>query len=339
MPRSSRIDAPGVLNHVIIRGIERKKIFRDDKDKDDFVRRLEDLMPETQTCCYAWVLMDNHAHFLFRSGPAGLSVLMRRLLTGYAVRFNRRHRRHGQLFQNRYKSIICQEDSYLKQLVRYIHLNPLRAKMVEDIESLNSYRYSGHLLLAGKGKCDWQDGDYVLRYFDKIETSARKRYLAYVKAGGEMGRRPELVGGGLVRSHGGWVEIKKLRLKGMDRIKGDERILGDSDFVMSILSQANERFERGFELKQKGYDMDHVARRVADIFKIDAKDLFCKGRWKPLPDARALFCCWCSMELGIAQAKISSRLGITATGVSHAVKRGHKLVKQNRYRLIMEITD
>ena len=126
MPRLARLDAPGVVHHVMIRGIERRKIFRDNKDRNDFIDRLSDLLPSTNASCYAWAFLSNHAHFLFRSGDQGLSTLMRRLLTGYAVRFNRRHKRHGQLFQNRYKSIICQEDIYLRKLVRYIHLNPLR---------------------------------------------------------------------------------------------------------------------------------------------------------------------------------------------------------------------
>ncbi len=108
MPRLARLDARGVLHHIIIRGIERKKIFNDKSDQENFVGRLAQLVPETQTFCYAWVLMTNHAHFLFRSGPMGIATLMRRLLTGYAVSFNHRHKRHGQLFQNRYKSIICQ---------------------------------------------------------------------------------------------------------------------------------------------------------------------------------------------------------------------------------------
>jgi putative transposase len=130
---------------------------------------------------------------------------MRRLLTGYAVSFNRRHKRHGQLFQNRYKSIISQEDAYLQELVRYIHLNPLRAKMVEDIDGLNQYPFSGQCLLAGAGQCDFQDDAYVLKQFGKRTATARKRYLAYIEAGIAMGQRPELVGGGLIRSLGGGV--------------------------------------------------------------------------------------------------------------------------------------
>jgi len=114
------------MHHIMIRGIERRKTFRDNKDRDDFIERLSIILPETDTSCYAWALMSNHAHFLFRSGESGIAKVMRRLLTGYAIGFNRRYKRHGQLFQNRYKSVICQEDTYLKELVRYIHLHPVK---------------------------------------------------------------------------------------------------------------------------------------------------------------------------------------------------------------------
>ena len=105
MPRTARLDAPGVLHHVMIRGIERRKIFRNNKDREDFIERLEILCPETEINCYAWAFLPNHAHFLFRTGTVPLSGLMRRLLTGYVIGFNLRHVRSGQLFQNRYKSI------------------------------------------------------------------------------------------------------------------------------------------------------------------------------------------------------------------------------------------
>jgi putative transposase len=170
MPRLARLDAPGVLHHIMIRGIERRKIFRDNKDRDGFLERLSTVLVETNTPCYAWALLNNHAHFLFRSGPSGISNVMRRLLTGYAVTFNRKYKRHGQLFQNRYKSIICQEDAYLRELVRYIHLNPLRAKLVSDISELDRYPYCGHSCLTGKRPRQWQDTiRYVLGYFGKWE--------------------------------------------------------------------------------------------------------------------------------------------------------------------------
>ncbi len=105
---------PGVLHHVIIRGIERRGIFRESKDQDDFLARFEDLIPKTNISCYAWALLSNHAHFLLRTADTPLATFMRRLLTGYAGSFNRRDKRYGPLFQNRFKSIVCQEDVYLK---------------------------------------------------------------------------------------------------------------------------------------------------------------------------------------------------------------------------------
>jgi REP-associated tyrosine transposase len=102
MPRQSRIDAPGALHHIIARGIERKTIFKDDVDRDNFLDRLETILTQTQTACFAWALIPNHFHLLLRTGTTTISNVMRRLLTGYAVSFNFRHRRHGHLFQNRY---------------------------------------------------------------------------------------------------------------------------------------------------------------------------------------------------------------------------------------------
>jgi len=167
----------------MIRGIERRKIFRNNKDREDFIERLEALCPAMQTSCYAWAFMSNHAHFLFRTGTAPLSRLMRRLLTGYVIGFNVRHRRRGQLFQNRFRSIICQEDAYLRELVRYIHLNPIRVGIVKTLDELKSYKYCGHSSLMGKIKREWQDNDYVLGYFGKRKFQARKEYESYVKKG------------------------------------------------------------------------------------------------------------------------------------------------------------
>jgi len=228
----------------MIRGIERRNIFRVKKDREDFLERLSKLIPETQTCCYAWVLMSNHAHLLLRTGKAPLATVMRRLLTGYVVSFNRRHKRRGHLFQNRYKSIVCQEDIYLRELVRYIHLNPVRSGIVKDLTQLNAYAYSGHSAIMGKTDRPWQDINYVLGFFGKRVSSARREYLSYVKVGYDQGHRDEFSGGGLIRSLGGWSEVSKTNIKGGIHVKSDERILGESTFVSDILSQANEKYER-----------------------------------------------------------------------------------------------
>jgi len=237
MPRKARIDAPGALHHIIFRGIERRKIFRDNKDRDNFIKRLGTVLSETSTPCFAWALIPNHVHLLLRTGNVPISTVMRRLLTGHAAYFNRRHRRHGKLFQNRYKSILCQEDAYLLELVRYIHLNPLRAKLVANLTSLDKWSYSGHSTLVGKGKNPWQDDRYVLKVFGKSLSASRRKYKAYVAEAVDQGKRPELTGGGLIRSMGGWSAVKMLRHSAL-RMKSDERILGDGDFVEKVLKSA-----------------------------------------------------------------------------------------------------
>jgi len=194
MPRQPRLDAPGALHHVMGRGIERTNIFRTDADREDFVAGLRNCAWR-ESCCYAWALLSNHFHLLVRTGRQPISRSMKKLLTGYVVNFNLRHKRTGHLFQNRYKSIICEEDPYLLELARYIHLNPVRAGMVRDVEQLRGYRWAGHSATMGRVKQAWQDVKTILVYFGKGEKAVEK-YEEFVKEGAGQGRRPELVGGG-----------------------------------------------------------------------------------------------------------------------------------------------
>jgi len=334
MPRLARLDAPGVLHHIMIRGIERRKIFRNNKDREDFLDRLSTLLPKTETSCYAWAFLPNHAHFLFRTGTIPLATLMRRLLTGYAVSFNRRHKRYGQLFQNRYKSIVCQEEVYLRELVRYIHLNPIRAGIVHTLSELNNYAYTGHSVVMGRKRRPWQDVDYVLSYFGDTPRRARKEYYSYIQDGFDQGRRNELTGGGLIRSLGGWTEARKHGLKGQDHIKSDERILGKSDFVTDLLSKADEKFEHKYELKRLGYDLDRIEARVAEIYRIDKEDIFLKGKQQKRVKVRSLFCFWAARELGVSLTELARHLGISVPGVGYSVERGETIARENDYRLI-----
>jgi REP element-mobilizing transposase RayT len=316
----------------MVRGIERRKIFRDNKDKDNFVERLSNIIKDTYTSCYAWSLLSNHVHLFLRTGDHPIATVMQRLLTGYAVTFNRRYRRHGQLFQNRYKSVLCQEDLYFIELVRYIHLNPLRANIVKDYSSLGRYKYCGHGVIIGNKRNDWQDVDYVLGFYSKKRKIAQKHYKEYVSEGIGKGRRPDLVGGGLIRSMGGWSEARKLE-KGERRVKGDERILGDSQFVLDTLQVAEEKFERSYELKARGYDLDSVGERVGEIFSIKPEEIYSPGKYKRLIKPRSVFCYWAVRELGETATSLAKKIGLTQPGVSKSVLRGEKIVKDMNLKL------
>jgi hypothetical protein len=258
--------------------------------------------------------------------------LMRRLLTGYAIVFNRRHRRWGHLFQNRYKSILCQEDPYFLELVRYIHLNPLRAKLVGSVEALDDYPYSGHSALMGIRLVDWQDTAAVLARFGRRKRKARRDYRAFLCEGIEQGRRPELTGGGLIRSLGGWDEVKVQRRQ-KEYMKGDERILGDSEYVMDVLNAANESLKRKYQLKASGLDAYNVAARVADLLRLPVEAVWAAGKHRKTVAARSLLCYWSVRQLGVSMSSLAQRLGISPTAVSQSVVRGERLANKNGYSL------
>jgi REP element-mobilizing transposase RayT len=217
----------------MVRGIERRPLVRDDPDRADFVARLAALVEARALTVYAWALLPNHAHLLVRTGMRPLARSMRSLLTGYAGTFNRRHKRRGHLFQNRYKSIVVEEDPYLLELVRYLHLNPLRAQVVKDFRTLARYPWTGHSALLGTVPRPWQETRTILTQFGPTPARARRAYRAFVAAGIPQGRRPELQGGGLRRSLGGWQAVAALR-RGREAYVADERVLGAPAFVEAL---------------------------------------------------------------------------------------------------------
>ena len=320
MPRQARIDAPGALHHIIIRGIERRAIFRDDKDREDFLERLSGLLEETTTPCYAWALMTNHVHLLLRTGKVPIASVMRRLLTGYAVKFNRKHNRHGHLFQNRYKSILCEEDAYLIQLVAYIHLNPLRVGMVKDIASLRVFPYAGQSALMGKMSFLWQDTEYVLRFFGKTLKEARRNLESHVMQWASKGRCPELTGGGLIRSSGGWRVVKEAARNGI-QLKGDERMLGSSEFVQKTLEEAEETYTRKMRLQFAGVDLSRVIVAVCSHFGINDQELITTSKRQKIAQARAVISHIATQELLVTGSDVARRLNVDRSAVSRAIRR------------------
>ncbi|MBE0446895.1 MAG: transposase [Actinobacteria bacterium] len=259
MPRGPRLDIPGVLQHVIFRGIERKEIFKDEKDYQQLLKQLSCLAGGEGVHIYAFTLMPNHAHMLVRPLNTSLSTFMRRLLTGYAVYFNRRHKRAGHLFQNRYKSFVVEEDKYFLELVRYIHLNPVRAGIISDVKALSLWPYSGYAALMGKRRYSWYDPDRTLSFFGKSRTEARRRLTEFMRDGIAQGKRSDLSGGGLKRSLAVLPRQEKSNLQAYD-----ERILGDGAFVEAILAELDKQ-----EKKNKSkISLNTLLERVASHYSI-----------------------------------------------------------------------
>jgi putative transposase len=294
MSRQAGIDAPCALHHVIARGIERRDIFEDDDDRHLFVQRLSSLLDSTSTSCLAWSLIPNHFHLLIRTSDVKLATFMRRLLTGYAVIFNLRHNRSGHLFQNRYKSIICQEDEYLLELVRYIHLNPVRAGIVSGLEKLDRYPWCGHAILMGKQEMKGQDTKSVLRLFGTAVPKARRGYKAFVADGISQGRRNDLVG----------------RLPEVG-----SRILGDEEFAeeIRIRETVADRIEARTPIAV-------IANNTAAIFGIPVRAISAGGRREATVKARSMVC-FQALEEGYSVTHIARYLGMSRNGVMIAAGR------------------
>ena len=272
---------------------------------------------------------------------------MRRLMTGYAVTFNKRHKRSGHLFQNRYKSVVCEEDPYLLELIRYIHLNPLRAKVVQDLKELDKYPWTGHSAILGRRKnrlvsdlpnqgnkksaipnpksamnlADRTIQD-VLLHFGETKKVARRRYRQFVKNGIEQGKRPEFQGGGLVRSAGG-NKAGLLGRKKEEREKGDARILGSGVFVEEILQESNELYE----MKTRNrISLDDLILKVSSNVDLDMEDLKSSKRNRKVSYARAVISYLAVNQLGRNASEVARKLRISGMGVGKCVDRGKKIL-------------
>jgi putative transposase len=329
MSRQPRLDTPGALHHVMGRGIDGIDIFSQKKDWVDFLSRLKSLCDSKAMSVYAWSLMSNHFHLLIRTGNAALSDNMRKVLTGYVVNYNRRHKRYGYLFQNRYKSILCEDDPYLLELTRYIQLNPLRAGIVKSVKELDRYPRSGHSVIMGNIRHEWQDSETILSYFGKRRKKAIERYEEFIKGGIHEGHRPELVGGGLIRSLGGWSQVKSLRRVG-SKIYSDERILGSSEFVKESVTDVEEKAKETLRLNNKITDLSSLAIKICGNEGVEKEELLTGSKKLGVVKCRKLFCQIAIKEMGYSGADVARFLGVTTSAVNRlAVSK--KLIEIEKY--------
>ena len=320
MPRQARLDAPGTLHHVIVRGMDGLDIFRNDRDRTNFLSRVALLIDKTQTRILAWALLDNHLHLLLLSGPSGMAQFMRRLLTGYAVEFNRKYRRRGHVFQDRYKSIVCEKETYLSELIRYIHLNPLRAGLVKTLEELDAYPWSGHAVLMGQRRQEWQEIDFVLGQFSEDRTRAVRAYRRFLEEGAHQGRRDDLVGGGLIRSYRGWSQVLSLR-GNHKKLEHDARILGKEDFVKEVLKEADKKVRRQLQAGERQTLIDQSIQDFCTGEGINEQELRSGSQRKPVSLARAKISFQLNRDLGISMAEIARNVGVSTTAVVKAVQK------------------
>jgi hypothetical protein len=244
-----------------------------------------------------------------------------------------RHNRSGHLFQNRYKSILCEEDTYLLELVRYIHLNPVRAGLVKTISELDRYPWTGHKILVGKGACTGQNTRDVLERFSTQASTGAQGYREFITDGWKMGRRKELTGGGLRRSAGGWKGVYELKRSGT-AWQGDERILGSGEFVSTVLKAGEEELHESEKFRKSGLTLEKILLRASKEAGVAVEDLRKKGRNNAIARAKSLAVYWAVRKLGISGQELSKRLGVSPQAVSKLAQKGQHFPEAKSVKLI-----
>ncbi len=312
MPRRPRVDGPGLLHHVMLRGIERRRIFRDDCDRRDLLNRLSRILPEAGMSCYAWALMPNHVHLVLRTGPIAVATVMARVNTGYALGFNRRHARVGYLFQNRYKSLLVEKEAYLLALVRYVHRNPLRSGIVSSLEALGTYRWTGHATLMGQGAVGFQDAQGILAQFGETTNQARRRLIEWMRGDSDSSVGiPERI----LAPETGWLGASDTRREG--RASG-----------AMAPHAGGVRRKRGHRASV-GSSLPELMARVCMRRDVPVSEILARARSRPIANARAEIVYRACTELGLAGDAVARALGLSKGGVSRARVRGRSLLSSD----------
>ncbi|MBI4688392.1 MAG: transposase [Nitrospirae bacterium] len=261
MARKPRIEFEGAFYHVIVRGNQRQKIFRDRNDYLKYLEILANYKNRYRFYLYSYVLMNNHIHLLLETQEIPISKIQQGINQSYTMYFNRRNKTVGHLFQGRYKAILCDRDEYLLSLVKYIHLNSVRAKAVETPDE---YEWSSHHDYAGqRGKNNLIDTDQVLRMFSEDKATARKLYRAYMEDG---------------------ISIKKEDIYRTI----DQRVLGSEGFVDKI----TERYEVELakERRKKEYTLSEIAKGIEKLTGVSLKNIREQSKAVNISLGRKVFC-------------------------------------------------
>ncbi len=309
----------------MVRGIERRAIFRNSLDYRDFLSRLARLIPETGVLCYAWALMRNHVHLLLQSGPTPVSTLMHRLLTGYATRYNLRYNRAGHLFQNRYKDILCENEPYFLELVRYIPLNPVRAGLIRTPEELAAYPWTSFSTVMGYEIHPWQAVQPVLERFGSDVDGARKGYRDFLQHAWDQPKQDRLEGGGLIRSLGGIAGALAARACG-ERQLFDQRILGSGDFVEQVLRKAEADELQTMRLST--LTLEQLLKEIAGIFGVEPSLVNNLSKVPAVSKAKSLFLYAGATWLKRSLTEMGKLTRISTGASSRAYQRGKDLAAQ-----------
>lgn len=293
MARKPRLEVEGGLYHLITRGNNRRRIFGDEDDYQKMLKLIGDTKRKLPFYFYAFCLMPNHIHLLVERQQDAISRVMHRVLTGYSRYFNRKNGRVGHSFQKRYKAILCQSDQYLAELIRYIHLNPVRAKMVSNPAA---FRYSSHRAYLGMDKPWLVDVDPVLRHFGATKKLARERFEMFVNEGLKFGHREEFYGG------------------------EEGRILGAEEFVETMKKRVGE-VGKPKDKRGAARELEGLIEAVAEATRLKREDICSRSKNGAVVIAKEALII-VGREVGGNNAELARLIGVDSSVVSRRFESG-----------------
>ena len=305
MARRARAEVEGGLYHVITRGNNRRQIFKSPADYEKFLSLLAVQKVRLPFFLYSYCLMSNHVHLLIERRADTIGRIMHRVLTGYSKYYNRRYRRVGHLLQGRHKAILCQSDRYLSELVRYIHLNPVRARMVDKPEQ---YQYSGHRAYLGLEPAGIVDVDPVLRHFGAKKKLAREAYRQFVAAGMKLGHQEEFY------------------------LADEGRILGTEEFVDATIHRIGDsgrKVRRDNQKADKEFNADALIEAVEGICRIPRGEFCGSGKSAATVTAKEMFVLT-GCQAGASLKMLSEITGLSSSAVSRRHDAARLKVRENR---------
>ena len=331
MPRTSRVDGPGLTHHVTARGATelRQPLFADALDRDRFTTRARAVFVEAGVRCLAWALLADQVHLVVTTGAVPLARAMQRLTTGYAHDHHHRHDRSGHLYAGRYKSLLLGNRAARRALVRYVHLRPVVAGEVADVDALGRHPWSGHASLLGQGADRLVDVRATLALFGARREEARASLLTFMADSS----RDDRLDAYLERGRGRPPSGQNLAAAVAEVDGRFEGVTGSTEFVATVLAEADATRARVFRLRCAGWTLSALTRWVCAELSVDPRDLVAGRRTRPVSAARAAIAWLATDALGEPAAEVAAPLGVSPSALSRALNRGRDVVESALPRL------
>ena len=304
------------------RGIEGRQIFNDDEDRQQFLSLLSCGIAKSGFKCYAWVLMPNHYHLLIRPNENHLYILLRSLNSKYARWFRKKNQSRGYLFQDRFKSLATQDQGYIEELVRYIHLNPIRAGICRNLMELDHFPWSGHAILVGRRSSTFQDTRTVLQHFGHDSVTAIREYRQFLQNGIDRNEKHDIV--------------NILRMNNRDVTNRHEHrcwVVGDPEFVRAALEHDRARRLQIAKHSKDTWTVQRVVKEVARQMKIEEGEIVKRGRDNARSVFRKVTAALACRSCGIPLTDIALHYGVGSSSVSRMLDAGEEFARKMKIKI------